>query len=98
MTEHARPKRPQHPRTPWPSTLGIARRLIAETFAKNNWDERSVRFYLNTRGIRPVAIDELSYADCQTILERMRQTRMIIFQEDADQPDAPPPVAMRRAA
>lgn len=87
------------PRHPWPATLGDARRLIAATFAKqgpDGWDARSIRFYMNDKGVRPQPVDNLDAIDCRKLLIHLADARMINFETRPDA--AAPPISAITAA
>jgi len=62
-----------------PATLGEARRLIEGAFVYNGWDERDRKVFCSLLSLEYA--EPLDAESVRTILEDMRKSRMILFED-----------------
>lgn len=67
-----------------PKSIGDARALITQVFAKqgtDGWDETSIGSYLRIKGINASTVDELSPDDVRRVVKEMELSRMVLFRD-----------------
>ena len=63
-----------------PKTLGEARKIIADTFERNRWDEDSQRRYFAMKGVDTTrTVADLTIEEARSIIAAMERSRMVIF-------------------
>lgn len=75
------------PKAFWPKTLAEAKRLIAETFAKqgpDGWSDRDIKVYFEMKGVGATDVSQLTVEEARIILGCIAKSRMIIFREDPE--------------
>jgi len=62
-----------------PKSIGDARRMIAETFERNQWNRNDQERYFRGKGIDAKYLEELTNDDIRAVLGYFEKARMIIF-------------------
>lgn len=62
-----------------PKTINDARRLIAECFERQGWDEDSQKNYFEMKGIEAERLADVSPDDIRKIVAAMEKSHMLIF-------------------
>jgi hypothetical protein len=70
---------PPDPRIPRPTDFEEGRKLIYRIFRQNDWNERDIGVYLESKGTDAETLDGVN-----KILDAMTDSRMVLFQGSKD--------------